>query len=149
MKFLKEAFAKEYVGSTGSRVDVMWVFSEVKIIDVDRIQPYRCVTIPSSHKMHSISSLDHANLKLFSMWELSCFCPTCIDGGEEEDYDNIKHVLHWKTIKLVPTKRVVVREMMDDCNFEIAWGANGQHLADSICQGDNFAVVTNDPFGGE
>jgi hypothetical protein len=38
---------------------------------------------------------------------------------------------------------------MDDCNFEIVWGANGQHMADSICQGNNFAIVADVPFGGE
>jgi hypothetical protein len=36
-----------------------------------------------------------------------------------------------------------------DRNFETARGADGQHMADSICQGDNFAIVANDPFGGE
>jgi hypothetical protein len=35
--------------------------------------------------------------------------------------------------------------MMDDYNFETTWGVNGQHWADSICQGDNFVVVINDP----
>ncbi len=30
---------------------------------------------------------------------------------------------------------------MDDCNFETAWGADGQHMVDSICEGDNFAIV--------
>jgi hypothetical protein len=96
----------------------MWVFWEVKIIDVDRSQPYRCVTIPSSCKMHSISSLDHANLKPLLMREQLCFCPTCIDGGEEDDCHNIKHALLWKAIKLIPTKWTAAREMMDDCNFE-------------------------------
>ncbi len=38
---------------------------------------------------------------------------------------------------------------MDDCNFETAWGADGQHMANSICQGNNFAIIVNDPFGGE
>jgi hypothetical protein len=60
------------------------------------------------------------------MRELSCFCPTCVDGGEKEDYDNIKHALLWKTIKLVPAKRIATRGMMDDCNFEITLGVNGQ-----------------------
>jgi hypothetical protein len=104
MKFLKEAFAKEYAEPADFRVNVMWVFWEVKIIDVDRSQPYRCVTILSSRKMHSISSLDHANLELFLMRQQSCFYPTCIDGGENDDCHNIKHALLWKAIKLVPAK---------------------------------------------
>jgi len=104
IKFLKEAFAKEYVEPADFCVNVMWVFWEVKIIDVDRSQPYRCVTIPSSCKMHSISSLDHANLKPLLMREHLCFYPTCFDGGEEDDCHNIMHALLWKAIKLVPTK---------------------------------------------
>ncbi len=39
--------------------------------------------------------------------------------------------------------------MMDDCNFETTWEADGQRMANSICQGDNFAIVIDDPFGGE
>jgi hypothetical protein len=54
VKFLREAFAKEYV-------DVMWVFWEVKITNVDKRQPYGCVNILGFCEMHSISSLDHAN----------------------------------------------------------------------------------------
>jgi hypothetical protein len=46
---------------------------------------------------------------------------------------------------LVPTKWVLAKGMMDDYNFETTWGVNGQHWADSICQGDNFVVVINDP----
>ncbi len=38
---------------------------------------------------------------------------------------------------------------MANHNFEIAQGADGQHMVNSICQGDNFAIVANDPFGGE
>ncbi len=149
MKFLKYAFAREYIGPTNSHADVMWIFWEVKIKDVDKSQPYDCVKIVESHKMHSISSLDHSNSKLFLMQELSCFYPTCVYGGEEEDYDNINHTLPWKTIKLVPTKRIATRGMMDDYNFETTLGVDGQHLADSICQGDNFVVVVDDPSGGE
>jgi hypothetical protein len=39
--------------------------------------------------------------------------------------------------------------MVDDCNFETIRGADGQHMADFICQGNNFAIVADDPFGGE
>lgn len=34
---------------------------------------------------------------------------------------------------------------MDDYNFETTWGVNDQHWVNSICQGDNFVVVVNDP----
>lgn len=64
---------------------------------------------------------------------VGCCYATCVHGGEEEDCNNIKHALLWKTIKLEPIEQVVAWEMMDDYNFEIVWGANGQHLADSIC----------------
>jgi hypothetical protein len=92
----------------------MWVFWEVKIIDVKKIQPYICVTILGFCKMHSISSLDHEDSELFLMQELSCFCPTCVDGSEKEDCNNIKHALPWKTIKLEPIERTSIREIMDD-----------------------------------
>jgi hypothetical protein len=114
VKFLKETFAKEYVGLVDSRVDVMWVFWEVKSTNVDRIQPYICVIVFGFHKMHSISSLDHEDLKPLLMHELSCFYPTCVDGVEEEDCNNIKHALPWKTIKLVPIELAATREIMDD-----------------------------------
>jgi hypothetical protein len=34
--------------------------------------------------------------------------------------------------------------MMDDCNFTTTSGVDGQQVADSICQGDNFAIVIDD-----
>lgn len=149
VKFLKDAFAKEYIRFANSHANVMQIFWEVKITNVDQNQPYGCVTVVESRKMQSISSLDHSNLELFLMQELSYFCPTCVDGGEKDDYENIKHALPWKTIKLVPTKQIATTKMMDDCNFEIALGAYGQQLVDSIYQGDNFAIVADDPSSGE
>jgi hypothetical protein len=53
-------------------------------------------------------------------------CPTCVDGGEEEDCDNIRHALPWKSIKLVHIKQATKREIMDGCNFETVWGVDGQ-----------------------
>lgn len=82
------------------------------------------------------------------MRELSCLYQTCIDGSEEEECDNIRHALPQKTIKLVPTKKAT-RELMDDYNFEFAWGVDGQQLADFICQGENFAIHAHDPSSDE
>ncbi len=93
MKILINFFAKEYVRPANSCVNVKWVFWEMKTIDVDRNQPYGCVIVTSFHKMHSISSLDHLDSELLFMQKLSCLCPTCVDWGEEEECDNIKHAL--------------------------------------------------------
>ncbi len=38
---------------------------------------------------------------------------------------------------------------MDGCNFETAWGVDGQQLVDSIYQGDIFVVVANDACNDE
>jgi hypothetical protein len=34
--------------------------------------------------------------------------------------------------------------MMDYCNFTTTWGVDGQQVANSICQGDNFAIIIDD-----
>jgi hypothetical protein len=56
----------------------------MKTIEVDRNQPYGCVTV------HSISSLDHLDSELLFMRKLSCLCSTCVHGGEMKECDNIK-----------------------------------------------------------
>ncbi len=55
----------------------------------------------------------------------------------------------WKTTKLAHIEQATTREIVDKCNFEIAWGVDGQYLVYSICQGDNFVVVANDASNGE
>lgn len=59
MKLLIKAFTKEYVELASSHANVTRVFWEMNTIDVDKNQPYGCVTMTGFHKMHSISSLDH------------------------------------------------------------------------------------------
>lgn len=87
---------------------VIW---EVEEDAVDRSQPYGCVTIECSRKIHSISSLSHIDYELLMMREVSCFCPTCMDGGEEDDCDNCSHVNPWRTLRLVLTERSQARAL--------------------------------------
>lgn len=92
-------------------------FWEIKLGDVDRSVPYGYATISGSHKMHSISSLDHLNSQFLLICELSCFYPMCVDGGEKEDCENISHILPFKTIKLILIERSIARTMLDESNF--------------------------------
>ncbi len=79
---------------------------------------------------------------------MSYFCPTCFDGGDEDDCDRLD-VKPWKKIKFELIERYAARFMLNDNNFQPIWGGDGQSLANNIAQGDNFVIVTNDIFGGE
>jgi hypothetical protein len=81
---------------------VIRTFWGIKLGDVDISLPYGCAIISGYCKMHSISSLNHLDSQLLLICVLSCFYPMCVDGGEEEDCENISHVLPFKTIKLIP-----------------------------------------------
>jgi hypothetical protein len=92
-------------------------FWEIKLGDADISVPYGCATISGSHKMHPIFLLDHLDSQFLVLHELSYFYPMCVDGGEEEDCENISHILPIKTIKLILTERSTTRIMLDESNF--------------------------------
>jgi hypothetical protein len=80
---------------------------------------------------------------------LSYFGPTCFDGGDEDDCDLGSHVKPSKKIRFELIERFAARSMLDDSNFQPIWGGDGQSLANSIAQGNNFVIVTNDISSGE
>jgi hypothetical protein len=51
------------------------------------------VTMSGLCKMHSISSLDHIDLEILMICELCYFYLMCVNENEEEDCENISHVL--------------------------------------------------------
>jgi hypothetical protein len=65
---------------------------------------------------------------------LSYFCPTCFDGGDEDDYDLRSHVKPSKKIRFELIERFAARSMLDDNNFQPIWGGDGQSLANSIAK---------------
>ena len=64
-----------------------------------------------SKTIHSISSLSRMDSKLLLIWQLICFCLTCVDGGEENYYDEIQHVEPWNTINFVLTECAIARKV--------------------------------------
>ncbi len=52
----------------------------------------------------------------------------------------------WKTTKLAHIEQATTREIVDKCNFEIAWGVDGQYLVYSICQGDKLLFTCRENF---
>ena len=131
------------------RLNVSRFFWEIKVIDIDRFVAYSCMTMQGSRMIHSISSLFHMDSELLFVQQLTCFCLTCIDGGEEDNRDKIQHKEPWNTIQFVSTKSAVAKELQDDQDFDILASEDGQSLAGNIAQKDNFAIVANDPHGGE
>lgn len=83
------------------------------------------------------------------MREVSCFCPTCMDGGEEDDCDNYSHVNPWRTLTLVPTERSQPQALAQLSCFDTMASTDGQSLADGIEQGDHFAVIYDDDTSSE
>jgi hypothetical protein len=63
----------------------------MKDILVDKLQQSGCISIDGSMIVYFFPFFSHINCQLFMMRDLSCLCPTYVDGGEEEEYDNLYH----------------------------------------------------------
>jgi hypothetical protein len=124
VEFLCSTFAKEYVGPSNAHQIVFCIFWNVGLGDVDTSQAFGCVTVDVFCKMHSISFWNHLDYELL-IPKLNCFCPTYVDGGDEDDRDFRSHVKPWKTIMLIPIERYVARSRLDDSNFQTIWRGDG------------------------
>lgn len=149
MVFLRQAFDKEFLGPANARADASRFFWEIKSRDIDRTVKFGCAPVIGSRAIHSISSLCHLDTELLLMRSLSCFCPICVDGGDEDDCSERQYVEPFTTVRLVPTERLAARFAQNERNFQTLAGVDGQSMAENIAQGDNFAVIASDPEGGE
>lgn len=78
------------------------------------------------------------------------FCPTCVDGGEEEkNGNNFYHVHLLRIVQLVPSERSLAWVLGEAFEIQTLTTSNGDSLANNVEHGENFAIVGLDDYGLE
>lgn len=141
--FLKSKFSHRVVGSSdvSSEVPISRIFWHIGLGEVDRVNEWKCKTIPGSRQLHSVFGCSLTDPTLLLVRDLSCYCAPCInqDWGSCEQKT---HVADWRVVRLRPSNVAAVEEQIESNDDLETWLPGGVDDCNSslVQVGDNFAI---------
>jgi hypothetical protein len=138
--YLRAQAAKLHAAHPNARRTTHKYFWEVKKDDVKRDNAFDCQTVKGSRRAHQVRSVCPRDPTLIEYRDSSCFCLSCLDSTLQFPCENAVHVQPWTLARLSPIDRATAREVLEDAEEEIEYGAGGEDMADAVVVGDNIAI---------
>ncbi len=127
------------------RRDVHYLFYEIKLANVNQEQQFNAHTVVGMRSLHQVRNVGLDKISL-QIWNLSCFCKFCIDGGDGP-CDHLDYVPVFSFIQLVPYRPEDVKNEIEEDNCLIS--NDKEMLATTLNVGKHFVVIaTKDNIEG-